>query len=142
MRDVSFDDLLRDAGLKVTAPRKAVLESLTAVGEHLDADTVLTRVRAELPKVSPQTIYGVLASLSEAGLQRKIEPAGSAALYESRIGDNHHHLVCTQCKRVSDVDCVVGAAPCLTPSDANGYEIHAAEVTFWGVCPDCRAQSA
>lgn len=128
---------LRAAGLKVTAPRLAVLDALSAHGHH-DAETVFARVRTELPTTSLQAVYGVLAALTGAGLLRRIEPAGSPALYESRIGDNHHHLVCTKCHTVADVDCVVGQPPCLEPSDANGFSIHTAEVTFWGLCADCR----
>ncbi|WP_394553337.1 Fur family transcriptional regulator [Agromyces sp. MMS24-JH15] len=130
---------LRSAGLKVTAPRVAVLEALTGTG-HLDADAVHTRLRDELPGTSVQSVYNVLGALAEAGLLRKIEPAGSPALYESRTGDNHHHVVCTRCHAVADIDCVVGEPPCLEPGDANGFAIHTAEVTFWGLCADCRRQ--
>lgn len=129
---------LREAGLKVTEPRLAVFGAIE-IGEHLDADEIFNRVTRELPSTSLQTVYGVLAALSGAGLLRKIEPAGSPALYESRIGDNHHHLVCTSCNAVVDVGCIVGEAPCLTPSETHGFQIATAEVTFWGLCPDCRA---
>ncbi|MFF2496410.1 Fur family transcriptional regulator [Agromyces sp. NPDC058064] len=129
---------IRAAGLKVTAQRLAVLEALSGHG-HLDAETVFERVRVELPTTSLQAVYGVLAALSGAGLLRRIEPAGSPALYESRTGDNHHHLVCTKCHTVADVDCVVGQPPCLEPSDPGGFAIHTAEVTFWGLCADCRS---
>lgn len=129
---------LRAAGLKVTAPRIAVFEALSGHGEHLDADAVFERVRADLPTTSLQAVYGVLGALATAGLLRKIEPAGSPALYETRIGDNHHHLACTNCHTVVDVECVVGEAPCLTPSNTNGFQIHTAEVTFWGLCADCQ----
>lgn len=129
---------LREAGLKVTEPRLAVFGSIE-IGEHLDADEIFRRVSRELPSTSLQTVYGVLAALSGAGLLRKIEPAGSPALYENRIGDNHHHLICTRCNAVHDVGCVVGEAPCLTPSETHGFQLATAEVTFWGLCPDCRA---
>ncbi|MFE6965283.1 Fur family transcriptional regulator [Agromyces sp. NPDC057679] len=130
---------IRAAGLKVTAPRLAVLEALSGHG-HLDAETVFERVRGELPTTSLQAVYGVLAALSGAGLLRRIEPAGSPALYEGRTGDNHHHLVCTKCHTVADVDCVVGQPPCLEPGDAGGFAIHTAEVTFWGLCAVCLSE--
>ena len=116
---------LRAAGLKVTAPRRAVLEAVTGNG-HLDADAVHARVAQDLPGTSLQSVYNVLGALSGAGLLRRIEPAGSAALYESRIGDNHHHVVCTRCNAVADVDCVVGEPPCLAPSDTAGFTIQIA----------------
>ncbi len=131
---------LRAVGLKVTAPRLAVLDAVTGHG-HLDADAVHTRVMAELPATSLQSVYNVLGALAEAGLLRKIDPAGSAARYESRTGDNHHHLVCTGCGAVADVDCVVGEAPCLTPSNTGGFAVATAEVTFWGRCAECQAAS-
>lgn len=142
MDKVSVDERLRGAGLKVTEPRRSVLNILCERGQHLDAEAVHERVRETLPKASLQTVYGVLGALTEAGLLRRIEPAGSAALYETRIGDNHHHLVCTNCNQVTDIDCVVGEAPCLTPDNDRGYDIQSAEVTFWGLCPNCRATTA
>ena len=129
---------LRAAGLKVTESRLAVFDTFRP-GEHLDADDVYTRVAAFLPTTSRQAVYGVLGALTEAELLRKIEPAGSPALYETRVGDNHHHLVCTGCGKVFDVGCVVGEAACLTPSETHGFRIATAEVTFWGLCPDCSA---
>ncbi|MEV8181244.1 Fur family transcriptional regulator [Specibacter sp. NPDC078692] len=132
---------LRSAQLKVTAPRIAVLGVLNGRG-HLDADSVFSAVATQLPKASLQAVYGVLAALAAAGLVRKIEPAGSAALYEARVGDNHHHMVCLNCKRVEDVDCVVGESPCLTPSAMNGFSIKVAEITFWGVCSSCQMAQA
>ncbi|MEI5584135.1 MULTISPECIES: Fur family transcriptional regulator [unclassified Agromyces] len=132
---------LRAAGLKVTAPRLAVLEAVTGNG-HLDADAVHARVVEALPGTPLQSVYNVLGALHGAGLLRRIEPAGSAAMYESRIGDNHHHVVCTRCHAVADVDCVVGEAPCLVPAAASGFAIHTAEVTFWGLCADCQRQAA
>ena len=128
---------IRGAGLKVTEPRLAVLKALYEK-PHADADTVFTVVKGELPGTSLQAVYGVLAALTTAGLLRKIEPAGSSARYERRTGDNHHHLVCTECSAIQDVDCVVGEAPCLTPSQSGGYAVHTAEVTFWGLCPTCQ----
>ena len=140
-RHVVFQDRLRSAGLKVTAPRVAVLGILSD-REHLDAETIFSAVFVLLPRVSLQTVYGVLAALVSAGLVRKIEPAGSAALYECRVGDNHHHMVCLTCKRVENVDCVIGASPCLTPSNFNGFIISAAEVNFWGLCSECQLVAA
>jgi len=130
---------LRAAGLKVTVQRLAVLDAVAGAG-HLDADAVHARVMRELPGTSLQSVYNVLGALSEAGLLRRIEPAGSAGLYERRIGDNHHHIVCTRCHAVADVDCVVGEPPCLVPSDTGGFAIHTAEVTFWGLCADCQRE--
>ena len=129
---------LRAAGLRVTAPRVAVIEAL---GEHshATADEVFARVAQRLPGTSLQAMYGVLGALTGVGILRRIEPAGSAARYELRIGDNHHHVVCSLCGAVEDVDCVVGEAPCLTPSETSGYRVQTAEVTFWGLCPECLA---
>lgn len=128
---------LRTAGLRVTGPRLAVLEVL-ADHPHATADTVATLVRRKLGRVSTQAVYDVLAACAEAGLVRRIEPAGSAALFETRTGDNHHHLVCRSCGRTTDVDCAVGARPCLAPADDAGYLLDEAEVVFWGQCPRCR----
>ena len=133
-------ELLRDAGLKVTAPRLAVLLAVERA-PHSDADSLFAAVRRELPGTSLQAVYGVLGALTTAGLLRRIEPATSPALYERRIGDNHHHVVCTSCKAVEDIDCVHGAAPCLAPSASHGFVIEAAEVTFWGLCPRCQARA-
>lgn len=138
---VRVADRLRGAGLKVTDSRVAVYDAFRP-GEHLDADAVHSRVARVLPSTSRQAVYGVLGALSKVGLLRKIEPAGSAALYETRTGDNHHHLVCMNCGTVFDVGCVVGEAACLTPSETHGFRIATAEVTFWGVCPDCSAGTA
>jgi Fur family ferric uptake transcriptional regulator len=129
---------LRAAGLRVTRPRLAVLDVL-AEHPHADADTIVTGARAVHPSLSPQAVYGVLKALVAVGLARRIEPAGAPALYELRVGDNHHHLVCRSCGAVADVDCVIGAAPCLAPSDTAGYVVDEAEVVFWGLCPTCRA---
>ncbi|MCJ0906491.1 transcriptional repressor [Rhodococcus sp. SRB_17] len=127
---------LRAAGLRVTAPRLAVLNAVTAQ-PHSDADTVAAQVREQLGSVSTQAVYDVLKACVSAGLLRRIEPAGSPARFETRTGDNHHHLVCRSCGKVVDVDCVVGQAPCLEPSDYHGFEIDEAEVVFWGRCKDC-----
>ncbi|MFB8276693.1 Fur family transcriptional regulator [Nocardia colli] len=131
---------LRAAGLRVTAPRVAVLDAVAAA-PHSDADRVAATVREALGSVSTQAVYDVLRACVHAGLLRRIEPAGSAALYETRAGDNHHHLVCRSCGTVVDIDCVVGAAPCLTPADDHGFAVDEAEVVFWGLCPACRANS-
>ncbi|MGX5656155.1 Fur family transcriptional regulator [Geodermatophilus nigrescens] len=128
---------LRDAGLRVTRPRLAVLDAL-AGHPHADADTLVTVARAAHPTLSPQAVYGVLRALVAVGMARRVEPAGAPALYEVRVGDNHHHLVCRSCGGVTDVDCTVGAAPCLSPSDTSGFVVDEAEVVFWGLCPDCR----
>ena len=132
---------LRAAGLRVTAPRQAVLGVL-ADSPHATADAVATEVRGRLGSVSTQAVYDVLAACVDAGLVRRIEPAGSAARYETRTGDNHHHVVCRACGATADVDCVVGSAPCLAPNASSGYSIEQAEVTFWGLCPACRAAAS
>ena len=128
--------LLRDAGLRVTAPRRAVL---AAVHErpHADTETVLASTRERLGSVSHQAVYDVLRALTDAGLVRRIQPAGSLARYEARVGDNHHHVVCRSCGAVGDVDCAVGETPCLTASDDAGFQIDEAEVVYWGRCPAC-----
>ncbi|WP_422100053.1 Fur family transcriptional regulator [Thermomonospora catenispora] len=130
-------DALRSVGLRVTAARVAILEAVRD-GDHLAADAVADRVRERVGTVSTQAVYEALNALTEAGLIRRIEPAGSPARYEGRIGDNHHHLVCRACGTVTDVDCVVGDAPCLDPADDAGYQVDEAEVIFWGLCPACR----
>jgi len=141
MASVNGEDLLRSRGLRVTRPRLAVLEILNS-GGHLEVDEIAKRVRERLNSVSTQAVYDVLGALSRAGLARRLEPAGSPALYEGRAGDNHHHVVCRGCGAVADVDCVIGSAPCLDPSHAHGFEIDEAEVTFWGLCPTCQALRA
>jgi Fur family transcriptional regulator, stress-responsive regulator len=133
------EELLRSRGLRVTRPRLAVLEVL-AGGGHLDVEEITVRVRDRINSVSIQAVYDVLGALGRAGLARRIEPAGGPARFEARTGDNHHHLVCRSCGKVVDVDCVVGQAPCLDPDATHGYEIDEAEVTFWGLCPDCQAR--
>lgn len=133
--------LLRTADLRVTRPRVAVLEAVEA-SPHADTETIFGAVRAGLPEVSRQAVYDVLAALTAAGLVRRIQPSGSVARYESRVGDNHHHVVCRSCGVIADVDCAVGAAPCLTPSDYNGFVLEEAEVIYWGLCPTCAARDA
>lgn len=133
--------LLRNAQLRVTRPRTAVIDELYR-HPHTDADDVAAAVRMRLGKVSRQAIYDVLHALTDARIVRRIEPAGSPALYELHTGDNHHHLVCRRCGRVADVDCAVGAAPCLEPSQTHGFAIDEAEVVFWGLCPECRTADA
>ncbi|WP_449407030.1 Fur family transcriptional regulator [Microbacterium maritypicum] len=135
--DTTPDSALRGAGLKATAGRVAVLEAMASMA-HTDAERVYRAVSEVLPTTSIQSVHNILADLTTAGLLRRIEPAGSAALYERRTGDNHHHVVCTHCGAIGDVDCVVGEAPCLTPSSAGGFTVQTAEVTFWGVCPSCQ----
>jgi len=127
---------LRSVSLRVTRPRLAVLEALRD-HRHVDTDAVIALVRADLPTVSHQAIYDVLRALSEAGLVRRIQPAGATARYESRVGDNHHHVVCRSCGAIADVECAVGHAPCLTASNDHGFVIDEAEVVYWGACPDC-----
>jgi Fur family ferric uptake transcriptional regulator len=131
-----FTQMLRDAALRVTRPRVAVLTAVHG-HPHADTDTVIRAVRADLPDVSHQTVYDALNALTAAGLVRRIQPSGSVARYESRVGDNHHHVVCRVCGVIADVDCAVGEAPCLTASDDLGFAIEQAEVIYWGVCPDC-----
>ncbi|CDO07948.1 transcriptional repressor [Mycolicibacterium cosmeticum] len=128
--------MLRDAALRVTRPRVAVLTAVHG-HPHADTDTVIRAVRADLPDVSHQTVYDALNALTAAGLVRRIQPSGSVARYESRVGDNHHHVVCRVCGVIADVDCAVGEAPCLTASDDLGFAIEEAEVIYWGVCPEC-----
>jgi Fur family ferric uptake transcriptional regulator len=130
------EQLLRGAALRVTRPRLAVLD---AVYEHPHADTdeILGIARTQLADVSHQAVYDVLRVLTSAGLIRRIEPAGSAARYESRVGDNHHHVICRSCGTIADVDCAVGDTPCLTASNDHGFTIDEAEVVYWGLCPDC-----
>jgi Fur family transcriptional regulator, stress-responsive regulator len=132
--------LLRQRGIQVTAQRLAVLRAVA--GEpHITADAVAEAVRAEIGAISLQSVYDALGVLVSEGLIRRIQPAGSAARFEDRVGDNHHHLICRICGRVVDVDCAVGKAPCLTAHDNSGYLIDEAEVAYWGRCPDCVAQS-
>lgn len=130
---------MRSASLRVTRPRLAVLAALWD-HPHVDTHRVIELVRAELPATSQQTIYDVLEAFTDAGLVRRIQPAGTTARYESRVGDNHHHAVCRSCGAIVDVECAVGHAPCLTPSDAHGFVVDEAEVVYWGTCSDCTAR--
>ncbi|WP_280235881.1 Fur family transcriptional regulator [Nocardia cyriacigeorgica] len=131
-----FERMLRGASLRVTAARVAVLHVVHR-HPHADTDSILGLVREMLGSVSHQAVYDVLRALTGAGLLRRIQPMGSVARYETRVGDNHHHLVCRSCGAIADVECAVGAAPCLTASDDNGFVLDEAEVIYWGVCPDC-----
>jgi Fur family ferric uptake transcriptional regulator len=128
--------LLRGADLRVTRPRLAVLNAVHAT-PHADTDSLIRAARVDLPTVSHQAVYDVLRVLTDAGLVRRIQPAGSLVRYEARVGDNHHHLVCRSCGDVVDVDCAVGDAPCLTPSQDHAFTVDEAEVTYWGICPSC-----
>lgn len=132
---------LRAAGLRVTAARATILD-LIRTHPHSDAEALARAARGRLGSVSTQAVYDTLHALVRAGLARRIVPADHPARFEARTGDNHHHLVCRNCGRVEDVDCVVGAAPCLTPDATRGYAVDEAEVTFWGLCPECRAHEA
>ncbi len=130
-------ELLREHGVPVTAQRLAVMRAV-AERPHSTADLIAEEVRASIGTISRQAVYDALGVLSEKCLIRRIQPAGSPALYEDRVGDNHHHVICRNCGKTVDVDCAVGATPCLTAADNSGYEIDEAEVIFWGTCPDCR----
>ncbi|RZI86574.1 MAG: transcriptional repressor [Microbacterium sp.] len=132
---------LRAAGLRVTESRSAVYDALHG-SPHASADQVYAAIAEQLPTTSRQSVYNALSDFAEAGLVRRIEPAGRPMLFELRVADNHHHLVCTVCGAVEDVECVVGHAPCLTPSETHGFALQAAEVTFWGTCPACAAAAA
>ena len=132
--------LLRARGIQVTAQRLAVLRAVSAE-PHVTADRVADAVRAEIGAISLQSVYDALGVLVTEGLIRRIQPSGSAARYEDRVGDNHHHLICRLCGRVVDVDCAVGAAPCLAAADDQGYQIDEAEIAYWGRCPDCLAKA-
>jgi Fur family ferric uptake transcriptional regulator len=137
---VTGEELLRSRGLRVTRPRLAVLEVLVDHQGHLGVDQIAERVRVRLASVSTQAVYDILGALSRVGLARRIEPAGSPAKFEARVGDNHHHVVCRSCGAIGDVDCAVGAAPCLDPMETHGFVIDEAEVTYWGLCPGCLAR--
>ena len=136
---LDHDALLRQHGLQVTAQRLAVLRAVSD-RSHSTADDIDKVVRAEIGAISRQAVYDALAVLTEKGLLRRIQPAGSPARYEDRVGDNHHHIVCRGCGAMGDVDCAVGHAPCLTAADDLGYEINEAEVIYWGSCPECQEQ--
>ncbi|MFK4086985.1 Fur family transcriptional regulator [Kribbella sp. NPDC020789] len=131
-----LQQLLRGSELRVTRPRVAVLQAVYA-HPHADTDSLIGAVRNDLPEVSHQAVYDSLHTLTAAGLVRRIQPLGSVARYESRVGDNHHHVVCRSCGAIADVDCAVGHAPCLHASDDHGFVIDEAEVIYWGLCSDC-----
>ncbi|HEY1706499.1 MAG TPA: Fur family transcriptional regulator [Trebonia sp.] len=137
-QNASTADELRGVGLRITAARVALLEAVRA-GDHLGADELASGVRARVGHISLQAVYDALHALTAAGLIRRIEPAGSPARFEGRVGDNHHHLVCRSCGVVVDVDCAVGEVPCLTAADDHGFSIDEAEVVYWGLCPACSA---
>lgn len=139
--ETDTEQALRDVGLRATAGRVAVLDALASM-PHSNADHVFRVVSSALPTTSIQSVHNILADLTMAGLTRRVEPAGSASLYERRVNDNHHHVVCSQCGAIADVDCVVGHTPCLSPSATGGFTVQTAEVTFWGVCPDCTSSAA
>ena len=135
---VDNDALLRRHGMQVTAQRLAVLRTVSD-RPHSTADDIYNVVRGEIGAISRQAVYDALAALTDKGLLRRIQPAGSPARYEDRVGDNHHHLICRTCNRMVDVDCAIGDTPCLTASDDLGYTVDEAEVTYWGRCPECVA---
>jgi Fe2+ or Zn2+ uptake regulation protein len=136
-----FERMVRGAALRVTRPRVAVLSAVHR-HPHADTATIISAVREDLGEVSHQAVYDVLRALTTAGLLGCIQPPGSPARYEARVRDNHHHVVCRSCGAIADVDCAVGAAPCLAPSDDHGFAIDEAEVIYWGVCPDCSTAAA
>lgn len=136
---VDSADLLRERGLRVTAQRLAVLRAVSAE-PHVTADAVAETVRAEIGSISLQAVYDALSALVDVDMVRRIQPAGSPARFEARVGDNHHHVICRICGRMADVDCAVGSAPCLRAADDKGYEIDEAEIVYWGRCPECLSQ--
>ena len=138
---VDNDALLRRHGLQVTAQRLAVLRAMSD-RPHSTADDIYTVVRADIGAISRQAVYDALGALTDKCLIRRIQPAGSPARYEDRVGDNHHHLICRTCSRMIDVDCAVGYTPCLTAADDSGYEIDEAEVIYWGRCPECASATS
>jgi Fe2+ or Zn2+ uptake regulation protein len=137
----SIAEELRGAGLRVTAARAALLVAVRE-GDHLGVEAIASGVRERIGHVSLQAVYEALHALTAAGLLRRIEPAGGPPRFEGRVGDNHHHVVCRSCGAVADVECAVGEAPCLTAADDQGFSIDEAEVTYWGLCPDCSARSS
>ena len=139
LADEAIQRCLRDAGLRATAPRVAVLRVLASAEDHPRVDEVIERVRASGVALSVQAGYDVCEALHRAALARRIDLAGNPVRYEARVGDNHHHLVCRACGLAVDVDCAIGAAPCLQPADGAGFAVDEAEVTFWGICPACQA---
>ena len=133
---------LRGASLRVTAPRLAVFQAVWGAGQHRDAEAIADAARRHLGTLSLQAVYDNLRTLEQAGLIRRIQPSGHPARYEARVGDNHHHVVCRSCGRTADVDCVVGATPCLEPSADHGFVVQEAEIIFWGLCPHCQTEAA
>ncbi len=131
-------ELLREHGIPITAQRIAVLRAVSRQ-PHGTAEAIAELVRADIGAISRQGVYDALGMLSEKGLIRRIQPAGSPALFENRVGDNHHHVICRSCGKTADVDCAVGVRPCLTAADDSGFQIDEAEVIYWGTCPDCQA---
>jgi len=136
---LDFEQMLRGAALRVTRPRVAVLSAVHTMS-HADTEAIIAVAREDLPKVSHQAVYDSLNALTAVGLVRRIQPPGSVARYEARVGDNHHHVVCRSCGRIADVDCAVGHAPCLTASDDAGFTIDEAEVIYWGRCSECSTE--
>jgi Fe2+ or Zn2+ uptake regulation protein len=136
MATTDLEQRLRGAALRVTRPRVAVLRAVHAL-PHADTDAIIGAARRDLGDVSHQAVYDVLRALTASGLVRRIQPSGSVARYEARVGDNHHHVVCRSCGVIADVDCAVGEPPCLVPSHSHGFSVDEAEVVYWGVCPDC-----
>ena len=134
-------DTLRQSGLRVTASRLAVLDAVQGEGQHRDVEAIAGAARRQIGTLSTQAVYDNLHVLEEAGLVRRIQPSGHPGRYEARVGDNHHHLVCRRCGAAEDVDCAVGAAPCLEPSATHGFVVEEAEVIFWGLCPQCRKKT-
>ena len=137
----SLHAAIRQAGLRVTASRLAVLSAVLGEGQHRDAEAIAASARRQIGALSTQAVYDNLHALEGAGLVRRIQPSGHPGRYEARVGDNHHHLVCRRCGATADVDCAVGAAPCLEPSDTGGFAVEEAEVIFWGLCPQCRQEN-
>ena len=137
----TLHEALRQAGLRVTASRLAVLTAVQGDGQHRDAESIAEAARQQLGALSTQAVYDNLHILEEAGLVRRIQPSGSPARYEARVGDNHHHIICRRCGIIADVDCTIGAAPCLEPSAEHGFVVEEAEIIFWGICPQCRQEN-
>ena len=135
-REQSFEQQLRSSGLQVTAQRLAIMEAVTSA-PHATAEELTESVRAKIGSISRQAVYDTLGALADKRLIRRIQPTGSPARFEDRVGDNHHHLVCRSCGLIFDIDCAVGATPCLDADDDHGFEIDEAEVVYWGRCPDC-----
>lgn len=135
-----IEERLRQASLRVTAQRLAVIEAVDLEGKHQDAEFIVGAARRRLPTLSRQAVFDNLNALTAAGILRRIEPAGRPALYETRVGDNHHHLICRACFATVDIDCATGAAPCLQPADDHDYVIDEAEVVYWGLCPACQSK--